>query len=910
MNKESLKLNSLRCEYRVDPLGIDTLTPRLSWVIESGGRSVIQSAYQILVASTPELLVKELGDLWDSGKVVSDRQNQVEYNGQALMSRMRCHWKVRVWIAHPDKGGDQKVNISPWSETSLWTMGLLHSLDWQAQWIGLDEPLAEGALATPRHLRREFTITRPLRHATVYATALGLYELRLNGQRVGKHLLAPEWTNYHKRVQYQTYEVTGLLRRGVNAFGAILGNGWYCGDWQFWQKKLKPIYGTDPYFCLQLEMEFADGERQTIGTDSSWSGTTKGPIRFSGIYEGETYDARLEMPGWDEPDFDAGAWSPVTVNKPGTDFKVGQLVWQRNEPICIAEELKPVAVTEPKAGIYVVDFGQNIGGWCRLRLNAPGGTQITLMHNEVLNPDGTVYMDNLHAGHLCQGDRQIDRYICRGGCEEVFEPHFTCHGFRYVEIHGFPEKPEICEATGVVIHSSFRKTGEFTCSNPLINRLVENIQWSQRGNMMGIPTDCNQRDERCGYTGDANFFMPAAVYNFDIAAFFNKWLVDVCQDSQMPEGWFADHAPYYGPGSSPNVGWSEAGVICPHSIYREYGDTRIICEHYEAMKRAIEHLSATANSDGTRGPEMVGNGDWLNLGGGASNEVIGTAHYYYVFKIMAEMAEAIGKHHDSTIFQECALRVATAFRNVLVDAKGLIKDSSQTGYALAFTMGLVPDALKERMTARFVDEIERFNGHLATGFIGTPRLLPGLHLAGRDDLAYKLLLNETYPSWLFQVKNGATSMWERWDGWHPEKGFADSGMNSFNHYAFGACGAYFFSVIGGISPETPGYSKIRIQPVIQEGLNWANASYDSIIGRITTSWKVGTDKLELEIGIPANATATVYIPAKNASQVTERGKVAVEAEGVKFLRMEDNAAVFAVGSGNYKFRTELVHYLG
>jgi alpha-L-rhamnosidase len=765
--------------------------------------------------------------------------------------------------------------------------------------INIESPME---WAKPRYLRKSFTLDRAVRRATVYATALGLYELRLNGERVGDHLLAPEWTNYHKRVQYQTYDVTAMVRSGPNALAAVLGNGWYCGGWQFWQDKLKAIYGTEPYLLVQLEIESADGSRQTIESDGSWRGTTDGPLQFAGIYEGVTYDARKEMPGWDAPGFDDAKWKKA--QSAAADLRIGQLVWQRDEPIRVTQELAAVRVTEPKPGVFVFDLGQNIAGWCRLQVREEAGTEITLLHNEVLNPDGTVYMDNLHAGRLSSGDRQIDRYICAGGGPETFEPNFTYHGFRYVEAHGLRSKPEASALTGRVFHSAFAPAGEFVCSNPLINRLVQNIQWSQRGNMMGIPTDCCQRDERCGYTGDANFFMGAAVYNFDVAAFFNKWLVDLCQDSQLPGGWFADHAPYYGPGPGPNVGWSDGGIICPYRVYRTYGDTRILREHYAAMKRCIEWQIQTANADGTRGPG-VGNGDWLNLGGGASDEVIMTTHYAYSLKLMAEMGEAIGQREDAAKYRAQAEKAAAAFAKYLVEPDGRIKNSSQTGYALAFTMDLVPAELKAKMAKCFGDEIQRFKNHLATGFIGTPRLLPGLHMAGRDDLAYRLLLNEDFPSWLFEVKNNATTVWERWDGWRPEAGFQDSGMNSFNHYSFGAVGEYLFRIIGGISEDAPGYRRIRIAPAPGAGLDWAKTSYDCIHGRIVSSWKRDGEKLTLEVMIPANTTATVFVPAKEASSVTEGGKPIDKAEGVRFLRMEGSCAVYEIGSGHYAFESTL-----
>ncbi len=971
----ALEPTTLRVEYQSNPFGIDSREPRLSWVDVSNRRAEIQTGYQVLVASTPELLNQNRGDLWDSGKVSSAEQNQIAYQGRKLTSRVHCYWKVKVW--------DRDGIPSGWSHPATWSMGLLEPADWTAKWIGVTEsandttkntrPLhliratyqavsgspvrdvtsllasqaigntltvrvdnaslggdpAQGVrkqmvvvydlgtkryrevvaendtlhinttgqttFAKPRYLRRDFTVGYGIQRATVYVTALGLYELRLNGQRVGDHLLSPEWTNYHKRVQYQTFDVTRLVHPGANALGGILGNGWYSGGWQLWKPELRPIYGTEPYLRAQLEIEDTAGNRQIVSTDESWHGTTDGPLQFAGIYEGVKIDARKEMPGWDSPGFANGRWKPVAL--PPANLKVGELVWQRSEPIRVTQELPAIKVTEPKPGIFVFDLGQNIAGWARLKLQEAKDTEVTLLYNEVLNPDGTVYMDNLHAGHLSTGDRQIDRYVCKDDRPATFEPNFTYHGFRYVEVHGLTHKPVSTALTGRVFHTAFTQVGEFTCSNPLVNRLVQNIQWSQRGNMMGIPTDCSQRDERCGYTGDANFFMGAAVYNFDVAAFYNKWLVDVCEDSQLPGGWFADHAPFFGPGATPNVGWSDGGIFCPYQIYRTYGDTRVIREHYAAMKRCIEWEIRTANPDGTRGPN-VGNGDWLNLGGGASGEVIGTSHYAYGLRLMSIMADAIGEKTDAVRYDTLAKTAANAFATILLTSDGVIKNSSQTGYALAFTMGLTPVGIESRMSERFAAEIERFNGHLATGFIGTPRLLPALHLAGHDDLAYQLLLREDFPSWLFPVKNGATTVWERWDGWRPDKGFQDAGMNSFNHYSFGAVGEYLFRNIGGISEGKPGYSEILIQPVIRPGITWANTRYNSIRGEIRTAWKIANGELTLDVTIPANTRAALALPAQHVNDVTESGKpVRLSPDQLDSLP----PYIFEIGSGTYHF---------
>lgn len=879
----------LRCEYRTNPLGLDIAKPRLSWTPVSDRRGARQTAWQVQVASSMERLTSGDPDLWDSGKTLGDQTAQIEYGGKPLGSRQRCYWRVREF--------DQADQPSDWSGSGMWTMGLLNPDDWQARWIGSEEGKVSGdaqenkkvPLPTPRYLRKNVHLDLPIRRATVYVTALGLYELRINGQRVGDHLLAPEWTRYTHRVQVDSFDVTDLLRQGDNAIGAIVGNGWYSGVIMCWPQRPR-VFGDRPWLLAQVEIETSDGQRHIVASDNSWRVTTNGPLRQSGIYEGENYDSQMEMPGWDRPGFNDAAWQPAVV---GTNLNVGKLVWQRSEPIRVTHEFKPVALAEPKCGTFVFDLGQNIAGWARLTVQAPAGTTLTVRHAEVLNPDGTIYTNNL------RGALAVDRYVCRGtGEPEVFEPHFTYHGFRYVEVSGLPSRPPTNAVLGRMFHTSFQDAGQFECSNPLLNRLAENIQWSQRANFMGIPTDCPNRDERTGCTGDHQFFAPTAIYNMDVAAFFNKWLVDLCQDSEPTNGVFADIAPYYGLFPGQSDGWGDAGIICPYRIYRAYGDTRVIAEHYDAMRRHHACLEQTATNNIRH---LAGPGDWLNLGGTAKNEVIATAYYAYLTDLMAEMAQAIGRQEDAERYRNLALQIKATFVKAFVRPDGTIEESSQTGFALAFTTGLVPPNLKQAMSDEFVKEVERFDWHPATGFIGVPRLLPGLHEAGRDDAACRLLFQETYPSWLFMVKQGATTIWERWDSYVPEKGFQEPGMNSFNHVVWGTMGEYLFGMLGGIRPETTGYKTIRIEPVIADQLKWAKTSYNSIRGQIRTSWKKVNGQLMLSVTIPANTTATVYVPTTESNTVRESGRPAAQSPGVKFLRNEPRAAVYHVESGDYLF---------
>lgn len=887
-----MKITNLRCEYLVNPLVIDHLNPRLSWVLASDIRNQYQTGYRILVSSDSELLCQNIGDLWDSGKILSSATSQIVYEGKMLSSYLKCFWKVLVW--------DKEGHLTIWSDQAFWKMGVLYTDEWAADWIVYDEKLSENELAQPIYFAKNFNLVdvANIKSATLYASALGVYQLDLNDLIAGDHILAPEWTNYHKRVQYQAYDVMHLLVDGCNHLRAHLSNGWYCGLWQKWPPTTH-LYGTNPALLLQLEILYNNGERIRVVSDGSWCAATEGPLRFAGIYEGENYDARKKVPILEDT-IDEKIWHPVTLELHDKLL----LSAQRSEPIKVTQTLKPITVTSPKPGLFVIDFGQNMAGRINIRFHEKKDTLVTIKHNEMLNPEGTVYMDNLVAGCFVENvDRQIIRYICNGE-DDHYKPTFTYMGFRYIEINGLTEPPELADVFAEVFHTAFEQVGEFSCSDEGVNRLQKNIQWSQRANMMGVPTDCPQRDERCGYTGDMQFFMPTAVMNMDMAAFMNKWLMDLCQDSQFDNGSYADHAPYFGMNGG-IVGWGDAGIICPYLCYVTYGDTKNISEHFLSMQAYTKWLIETSNPDYTRGPDCVGLGDWLNLGGGASKEVIGTAYYAYVLFMMAEMSGAIKKYSEQKYYDELCKKVKTAFAYKYIDEDGSISDSSQTAYALAFTMGLIPEMLKDKVGKAFVKEIEKFNYKLVTGFIGTPRLLIALNKIGRDDLAYKLLFQKECPSWLYPVTVGATTIWERWDGWTNENGFQDKSMNSFNHFAFGAVGEYFFSCIGGIQPIGNLYSEINIIPSITKELTWAKASYYSMQGAISTHWQVDHLRYRLNVKIPVNVKAHIYVPFNESDNIFESETIAKEALGVTFEGKFDDCCVFSCGSGEYSFNWEI-----
>ncbi len=879
----------LMCEYLINPQGVDVLQPRLSWVVKSDQRAQVQTAYQILVADTVEALEANRGTLWDSGRVDSADSVHIVYQGTPLHSGLLCWWKVRVW--------DGTGHVSPYSAPATWQMGLLEPRDWQAQWIGLDvAPEPDLQMNPAVYLRRAFSLEKPVQHATLYATARGVYQAFLNGRRVGDVELAPGWTDYAKHIQYQAYDVTGMLQHTEdqaveNVLGVILGDGWYSG---YVGMGGRANYGPYPRALLQLVVEHPDGSVTMIATDEEWRATT-GPICYSDLLMGERYDARLEMSGWaggmdTAAAFEVGAWQPVLVESLGEVPLVGE----RSQPIRVTEEVEACSVTEHKPGVWIFDLGQNMVGWVRLRVKGEAGTEICLRYAEILEEDGRLHTANLRSA------RATDTYIIKGEGVEVFEPHFTYHGFRYVEVTGYPGKPTLDMITGRVLHNDMPYTGEFECSHPLVNQLWENILWGQRGNFVSVPTDCPQRDERLGWMGDAQAFARTASFNMNVAAFFTKWMMDVV-DAQSPEGGFPDVAPQVTIKTNGAPAWGDAGIIVPWTVYRVYGDTAIIKEHYAAMQRWMAYIQ-DANPDFLRTKRLNNNyGDWVSLERAASSELVATAYWAYCAQLMAEMAEAIGYYADAGQYQVLFEEIRQAFITAYVHPDGLIEGDTQTGYVLALFMDLLPESLRGPAAERLVKALERRDGHLATGFLGTIYLCSVLAETGHLDVAYQLLTNETYPSWLYTVLQGGTTIWERWNGYTEEQGIHDPGMNSFNHYAFGAIGAWLYRVVGGINAGLPGYQHIVLRPRPSVIFQYAKVGYESIRGRIASAWRWEGERVHCKVTVPANTTATLYLPTSKPHAVREGDGLASEAKGVRFVKYEQEEAVFALGSGEYHF---------
>ena len=886
-------ISHLTCEYRTNPLGIDVLQPRLSWQLQSSERGARQIAYQILVASSEADLESGLNLAWDSGKIESDQSIHVPYSGPTLASGQRVHWKVRVW----DEAGREVESPAAW-----WEMGLLDRVDWRAEWIGA--PFLGGPRTTSPapFLRREFALQKTVISARVYATAIGLYECHLNGVRIGEAVLTPGWTDFSKHIQYQVYDVTELLQQGANAFGAILGDGWGVGN-VCWVGRQH--YADRPQFLAQLVLTYADGSREIIATDHTWR-VVFGPIFESDLMMGESYDARRELTGWNQPGYDDSRWWPVEVFADTGAERVAT-----NGPQVIRHEtLQPINIRKIPDFVnprWIFDMGQNMVGWVRLRVCGEKGTTVTLRYAEALNPDGTLYTINLRSAYT------TDYYTLKGGGEEIWEPHFLFHGFRYVELQGFPGVPTPDTIAGIVVHSDTPPTGKFECSDPLINQLQQNIVWGQKGNFVDVPTDCPQRDERLGWTGDAQVFIRTAAFNMNVAGFFTKWTRDL-EDAQYPSGAYPAVAPNPGAWSIDDGGpaWADAGVICPWTIYLCYSDVRLLEARYASMQRFIQFLSETSRNGLRCYAEYTGwhgFGDWLALDGSdgregaTSKELIGTAFFAYSAHLLAKIAQILGKPEDALRYSALSHEVREAFINCFVNEDGTIQGDTQTPYVLALQFDLLPPELRHSAAARLVSNIQQRDHHLSTGFVGTPYINWVLSETGHLDIAYALLKQTTWPSWLYSVTQGATTIWERWDGWTHDKGFQDPGMNSFNHYAYGAIGAWLYAVVGGIDldPQQPGYKHIIMRPQPSGGLTCATAELQSMYGLIRSAWTQENSVFNWQISVPANTTATVYIPAKDVAAVTESGQPAEKASGVTPLRVENGFVVFEVLSGSYAF---------
>src|SRR5881394_2003344 len=884
--QQAFGVTGLRVEHLTNPLGIDVARPRLSWRITSAERNTVQAAYQLQVTRNERLI-------WDTGRTSGDSSVFVVYAGPDLESRRRYAWRVRVW--------DAKGRVSPWSAPGWWEVGLLQPSDWAAAWIGTAPSPTDSVGGPSPLLRRAFRVSGLVTRARLYATSLGLYEVYLNGARVGDQLFTPGWTSYHHRVQYQTYDVTKLLKPGDNAAGAVLGDGWYRGQLGF--EGRRNVYGRRIGLRLQLEILYQDGRIEHVSSDSLWK-TATGPIQASDIYAGETYDARLERPGWAAAPYDDSRWGPVVLLDP----PAARLVAPEAPPVRRVAELKPIAIRQAPSGETILDLGQNFTGWARLKVRGPGGpagTVVTMRFAEVLDRDGNLYVANLRRAN------QTDRYTLKGGGEEIYEPHFTFHGFRYVGVTGLPARADSGTITGIVVSSDLPQTGSFETSDSLLNRLQQNIVWGQRSNFLDVPTDCPQRDERLGWTGDAQVFAPTAAFNLDVAGFFSKWLGDVAADQDrsgalpwvIPDVLGADSA-----NASGTAGWSDATVIVPWTMYVAYGDRGLLARQYPSMRAWVEFERRRA------GPDLLWQpgwqfGDWLALhsddpsypGATTQTDFIATAYFAHSADIVARAARALGNQADAGTYEALFRDVRAAFNREFVSGAGRVGENTQTAYALAIAFDLLPDSLVPGAADRLAADVRSRVMHLTTGFLGTPQLLPVLSATGHLDVAYALLMQKSYPSWLYPITRGATTMWERWDGIRPDSSFEDAGMNSFNHYAFGAVGDWMYRTIGGIQvdPQAPGGKRVGIAPRPGGGLTHASASLETGYGKVASSWKLDDQRFVLAVSVPPNTMADVTLWETTPERVSGLA-------GVRGIQRRGPDVVVTVGSGDYQFTVSRV----
>ncbi|SPE50782.1 Alfa-L-rhamnosidase [Verrucomicrobia bacterium] len=937
---------ALRCEYNLNPLGIDELQPRLTWRVESAERGAKQAAYQILVASSPELLARNAGDLWNSRTVRSSQTVNIVYAGQPLVSRMHCFWKVCVWDGH---------GKARWSRPASWTMGLLQPEDWTADYISFHDRTAvwkdkDMLFLPPAHqFRKEFSASKPIRRATIYATALGIYELWLNGRRVGDARFAPGWTDYHQRAYYNTYDATPLVKSGRNALGAWVADGWYAGYVGFGllkgigtEKIGRFTYGKTPALMAQLELEYADGSREIIPTDESWKVTGDGPVREADFLMGESYDARKETKGWCRAGLDDSNWERAILasengSVPATFYEYQnpsqpsdapklqghsvELGFRRparleafpGRPVRPIQEIKPVAITSPSNGVYIFNLGQNFAGIARLRVKGPAGSQVQLRYGEMLYPNGHLMTENLRKA------RATDTYTLRGARNgEEWTPRFTFHGFQYVEVRGYPGAPGKDAITGIVLHSDTPLTSGFECSDPVPNRLFKNVVWTQRANFLDVPTDCPQRDERMGWMGDAQAYTHCATLNADVAAFYTKWLREL-MEAQRPSGAFPDYCPFpFQYEWDFATAWCDAGVICPWTIWQAYGDTRILERCWSSMAKFLDwRMAGSSNFLGV----VHGNdwGDWLSFGKKTPLDYVDTVYFAYCAQLMSEMAAALGKQKEAAQYAELLQHIKTAFAQKYLQPDGSLTVDTQTAYALALYVNLIPAELRAQAGKILAGKLRageaQNNSGMTTGFLGARPLLPVLTSVGENDLAVKLFQSRKFPSWGYEVEQGATTIWERWNSFTKEHGFGgedgqqNASMNSFAHYAFGAVCEWMLGDLAGIRSDGPGYDRIIIHPhpssphsnPEREPIHWVKTHYDSIHGRIVSNWRRAEHQFELDVEIPANTSATIYLPAKNVEHVREGGQPLAKAEGITILGAVDGTAVLAVDSGSYHF---------
>lgn len=873
----------LQCENLKNPTGVGNPQPVFSWILNSTGRGHEQAAYQILVASSRLKLDAGKADLWDSGRLSSGKSVQISYAGKPLSSGDFCFWKVRAW--------DTKGTVSDWSEVAFWTMGLLHATNWQAQWIGLDdEPPTNGPA---RWLRKEFTLPKAINRATVYYSGLGWSELYVNGQKVGDHVLSPPLSLYSERDYYETSESTRLFKPGLNAIGVVLGNG------RFYSPRHNAVNSGFPKLLLQVHVEFADGTDTNIISDESWKLTTNGPILKNNEYDGEVYDAQKEFPGWSRAGFDDSTWQAAQlVSAPG-----GELSSMRQEPTRVTQEIKPVSVKELRPGVYIFDMGQNMVGWCKLKVQGPAGTQVELRHAETLVPDGDLYTNNLRSA------KTTDIYILKGQGLEVWQPRFTLHGFRYVQVTGYPGTPTLDSITGCVVGDDLLVTGDFQCSNPLLNKIYHNIVWGVRSNYRSIPTDCPQRDERQGWLGDRAEESRGETYLFDNDALYSKWLVDIA-DSQRTNGTYSDVSPAYWHDYKDNVTWPSASIMIPEMLRDQFDDEQTIAEHYDSAKKWIVHMEdyvtngiITKDNYGDwcmppEDPTLIHSRDTNRITHAA---LLATPFFYHDLLLMQSYARQLGKTNDAEDFAKRAAEIKSAFNDrYLHRDTGQYDNGTPTSSVLPLAFDMVPDDLRSNVFNFLVHKLtDEWHSHIGTGLVGAKYLMRVLSENGRPDLAYTIVTQTNYPGWGYMIEHDATTIWELWNG-----NTADPKMNSGNHVMLiGDVAIWMYEDLAGIKPDPdqPGFRHIIMKPLPIAGLDFVKASHLSPYGWISSEWHKDGKQFEWKIKIPTGSSATIYLPTTKVHGTTESDVPIVQAPGIKVLDVQDGRVAVDLKSGSYYF---------
>lgn len=891
----SIQLQNLRCEMLVNPEGIDVVKPRLSWEITASQRNVQQVAYQILVASTPEKLAANEGDLWNSGKVLSDESIHVKYAGIVLKSKKRCFWKIKTWT---NKGE------SAWSETAFWSVGLLNYVDWKGRWIGLDRSFewdneSQFARLSARYFRKEFVAPKSIKQATVYIVGLGLYELYLNGQKVGDQVLAPVPTDYTKGVKYNTFDVTKLLQADKNVIGTVLGNGRFYTMRQDYKPYKIKTFGY-PKMLLNLDIEYTDGTKETISTDESWKVTADGPIRTNNEYDGEEYDATKEMPNWNKVGFEDKNWLKAQlVQEAGGMFEA-----QMTENMKVMETIKPVSIKSVNANTYILDMGQNMAGWLRVRVSGKKGDKVSFRFAETLQSNGELFVRNLRDAKV------TDVYTLKGEGQETWEPSFVYHGFRYVEITGFPTVPTVDNFDGRVVYDDMATIGDFETSNKTINQIYKNAYWGIRSNYKGMPVDCPQRNERQPWLGDRTTGAYGESFIFDNVRLYSKWLNDI-EQAQKPDGSIPDVAPafwrYYGD----NVTWPGTYITVADMLYHQFGDQETIKSHYPSMKKWIDYMQDKYLVNGLITKDKYG--DWcvppesLELihakdpARQTDGELLASATYVKLLDVMQNFARLLHKSDDIKAYEQSKQAIIKAFNKKFLDSKkGQYSNGTVTANLLPLMYNMIPANEKAKVWNSIVEKVLVENkGHISTGVIGTQWLMRGLSENGRPDIAYTIASNRDYPSWGYMAENGATTIWELWNG---DK--ANPEMNSGNHVMLlGDLIIWYYENVAGIksSKESVAFKRIVMKPEMIAGLTSAKSSYHSMYGTIQSDWKKEGNKFQWNISIPVNTKSLVYLPANSLNQVTESGKAIASVEGVKFVKAEGNKLIVEVSSGNYSF---------